>query len=301
MKRFIGDAVMTVPMLDALQDRYPDMTIICPPHVGQVLWHPHHERSFLPLDTGRKPWELMQAAMKLRKERFGIVVLVNHSFRSAITARLAGIPKRVGHATEGRNWLLTHAVPYDENVFEAWSELDLLKPLGIDAPRVNPVLQVTDAERQRGQELLNGAQVGIQPGARFASKMLTVEVLAEVASALIARGFKPALFGAGEEKDSAEKLKAAVDGEIMDLVGVTTIRESLGALANLKGMVGADTGLMHMATAVGCPTVTIFGPTPAQKWGHTYGSNKVILAPDGDMSKVQPQVILSNLDEALAL
>ncbi|MEZ0327383.1 MAG: glycosyltransferase family 9 protein, partial [Fimbriimonas sp.] len=65
-------------------------------------------------------------------------------------------------------------------------------------------------------------------------------------------------------------------------------------------MIGADTGLMHMATAVGCPTVTIFGPTPAQKWGHTYGSNQVILAPEGDMSKVAPQTILEALKRALA-
>ncbi|MEZ0325218.1 MAG: glycosyltransferase family 9 protein, partial [Fimbriimonas sp.] len=279
MKRFIGDAVMTTPMLNALQSHHPDITIICPGHVAQVLWHPDFERKFLPLDTKRKPWELVAKALELRKQRFTLAVLVNHSFRSALTTKLAGIPKRVGHATEGRNWLLTSAVPYDENTFEAWSELDLLKPLAIEPQRTTPVLPVTESERAKGEELLKGAMIGIQPGARFASKMLTVEVLAEVANQL---SQKPAFFGASEEKDSADKLQAAVSKDVTNLVGVTSIRESLGALANLKAMIGADTGLMHMATAVGCPTVTIFGPTPAQKWGHTYGSNQVILAPEGD-------------------
>ncbi len=301
MKRFIGDAVMTTPMLNVLQARHPNLTIICPPAVEQILWHPTFERSFLPLDTKRKPWELMAKALELRRQRFQTVVLVNHSFRSALTARLAGIPVRVGHATEGRNWLLTHAVPYDENVFEAWSELDLMKPLGIDAPRVAPELSVTQEERQRGVELLEGAKVGIQPGARFASKALTIEVLAEVAAELLRRGLKPVFLGAGEEKEAAEKLQAAVPGDVTNLVGKTSIRQSLGALANLKSMIGADTGLMHMATATGCPTVTIFGPTPAQKWGHTYGSNRVILAPDGDMSRVEPKTIIDSLEEALAL
>jgi ADP-heptose:LPS heptosyltransferase len=301
MKRFIGDAVMTVPMLNALQTKYDELTIICAKPVSQVLWHPRFKRSFLPLDTKRKPWEVFASAMALRKHRFQVAVVVNHSFRAAVTVRLAGIPVRVGHATEGRNWLLTHPVPYREDVFEAWSELDLARALGVDAPQVRPTLEVSEEERARGAALLAGGVVGIQPGARFESKMLPVEVLAEVGRALQSQGRRPVFLGASEEKASAEKLGAALGDAVTDLVGVTSIRESLGVLANLKAMTGADTGLMHMAAAVGCPTVTVFGPTPAQKWGHTYGPHRVILAPEGDMSKVDADSILAALAEAIAV
>ncbi|HSI73536.1 MAG TPA: glycosyltransferase family 9 protein [Fimbriimonas sp.] len=301
MKRFIGDAVMTVPLLDALETKYQNLHIICSAPVAQVLWHPEKERTFLPLDTKRKPWEVFQAAREMRRRRFQVAVVVNHSFRAAITIRLAGIPVRVGHATEGRTMLLTHAVPYDEDQFEAWSELDLAKPLGIDAPRVRPTLPVTGEERRKGESLLEGATVGIQPGARFASKMIPISTLKEVAEGLHKLGHKPALLGAGEEKGSAEELKAALPFPVTDLVGATSIRESLGALSNLRSMVGADTGLMHMASATGCPTVTIFGPTPAQKWGHYYEPHQVLKAPAGDMSKVDAAEVLQALGHALEL
>jgi ADP-heptose:LPS heptosyltransferase len=301
MKRFIGDAVMTAPLLDAVETKFPRLHIICSPPVAQVLWHPERERTFLPLDTKRKPWEVVASAMQIRRQRFKIALVVNHSFRAALTIRLAGIPVRVGHATEGRNLLLTHAVPYDEDQFEAWSELDLAPPLGIQAERVRPKLPVTTEERESGLSLLEGATVGIQPGARFASKMVPLQTLKSIAEALHQMGHKPVLLGASEEKTSAEELKASLSFPVTDLVGSTTIRQSLGALANLKSMVGADTGLMHMATAVGCPTVTIFGPTPAQKWGHYYEPHQVLQAPDGEMSKVDAVEVINALCRAHAV
>lgn len=295
MKRFIGDSIMAAPLVDAMNERYPDLTILCSAPVAQILWSGERHRSFLPLDTKRKPMDVLRAAMVLRKERFGIGILVNQSFRSAITLKLAGVSRLIGHAAEGRNWLLSKAVPYSETEFEAWSMLDLARPLGIDPPKVRPTLYVTDEERRKGLEVLAGATIGLQPGATFAAKMLPVEMLAEVGSTLQKQGHRIALFGAEAEREAGERLAAALAEPPVNLLGKTSIRESLGALTHLERMIGADTGLMHMAAAVGCPTVTVFGPTPAIKWGHQYGPHKVILAPDGDMSKVSADAVLSQV------
>jgi heptosyltransferase II len=299
LKRFIGDAVMTVPLLDTLETQYEGLSFITTPVVAQVLHHPERKRHFLPLDTKRKPWEVFRAALQLRKHQFDIAVLVNHSFRSAVTIRLAGIPRRVGHATEGRNALLTDAIPYSESIFEAWSMLDLARPFGIEFELVRPRLPVTHEERQKGREVLQGATVGVQPGARFAAKMLPVEMIAEVCGRLQAQGERIAFLGAGEERESADKLAAMLDQPVVDLVGKCDIRGSLGALSHLRAMIGADTGLMHMAVATGCPTVTVFGPTPAEKWGHFYDPHQVILAPSGDMSKVTAQDVLLRVRRTL--
>jgi heptosyltransferase-2 len=289
MKRFIGDAVMSVPLLNALEERYKPLHIICAPVVAQVLENPCEERVFLPLDTRRKPWEVLRSAMELRRQRFGVAVVINHSFRSAVTIRMAGIKRRIGHASEGRSWLLTDPVPYDEDVYEAWSELDLAKPLGIEAARVLPTLRVRDSEKARGLELLEGATIGIQPGATFEAKALPTESLAELCRHLQADGFKLVLLGANAELPAAERLEQKLAAPAVNLVGRSTIRESLGALSNLQLMIGADTGLMHMAAAVGAPTVSVFGPTPAQKWGHYYEPHQVIQSPAGDMSKVRAE------------
>jgi ADP-heptose:LPS heptosyltransferase len=70
-------------------------------------------------------------------------------------------------------------------------------------------------------------------------------------------------------------------------------------MAGLRLMIGADTGAMHLAVGVGCPTVTAFGPTPADKWGHDYAPHRVIRAPGGDMAALEPETLVRASLEAL--
>jgi ADP-heptose:LPS heptosyltransferase len=78
----------------------------------------------------------------------------------------------------------------------------------------------------------------------------------------------------------------------VNLVGKTGIRDSLGTLANLNLMIGSDTGLMHMAAAVGCPSITVFGPTPRAKWGHQYPPHQALQAEGGTMENTSAEAVL---------
>ncbi len=72
----------------------------------------------------------------------------------------------------------------------------------------------------------------------------------------------------------------------------------MGALANLKVVVGSDTGLMHLAVG-GCPTVTAFGPTNADKWGHDYLPHHVVRVYKGQMRSANAEEILEAAISAL--
>jgi heptosyltransferase-2 len=231
---------------------------------------------------------------------FGVAVLVNRSFRSALAARLARIPKRIGFATEGRGFLLTHRVEYDPVKFEAECYLDLLAPLGIAGGSTKPRLTLAPAEIKSGSLMLCGANVGVQPGARYPEKQLSAEKMAGVAKMLASEGWKPALLGGPDEAVQAKLFAEQLDFEAVTLVGKTSIRMTMGVLANLKLMIGSDTGLMHVAAAVGCPTVTVFGPNPASKWGHRYAPHKVVEAPEGDIRRVSAIEVLNAAREVLA-
>jgi ADP-heptose:LPS heptosyltransferase len=65
-------------------------------------------------------------------------------------------------------------------------------------------------------------------------------------------------------------------------------------------MVGSDTGLMHIAAAVGCPTVTVFGKLNASKWGHAYPPHHVISSPGDDPRNLDPQVVVNACRQALS-
>jgi len=299
LKAYLGDAVMTAPLVDVLTREYLHVAALTAPFVQPVLWSPNRDLEFLPGRRDRSPWAVVRHAVELRRHRFDVGVLLNRSFRAALVARLAGIPRRVGHASEGRQALLTDPVPFDEEKFEAYCSLDLARALGLNAPDERPRLVLTDVEREVGDSLRRDGAVGLQPGARFPEKQLPADVLLEVAQRLQGQGRRLVLLGGKEEQGDASNLAAKLGAPVIDLVGRTSIRETLGVLAGLQAMVGADTGVMHLAAGVGCPTVTVFGPTPAKKWGHAYEPHRVLLAPEGQMVNVRAEPILRAVAEVL--
>ena len=169
-----------------------------------------------------------------------------------------------------------HVVPYDPTRFEAASTADLVRPLGLTVADPTPRLRLTAEERREGDRLREGADLAIQPGARYDLKRLPIAVLCDAARAWQDEGRRLVMVGGPEERPETDALIAALDRPVVDLVGRCGVRETMAVLAGSSVAVGADTGVMHLAVAVGCPTVQAFGPTPTDKWGHAYGPHRIV-------------------------
>lgn len=209
--------------------------------------------------------------------------------------RMAGVPRRVGHSTEGRGSLLTDQVSYDDDRNEAESYLDLLRAIQVEPRFVEPCLELSEAESHKGREIGSGATIGIQAGARHEYKRIPAEVWHEVGKWLQSRGHRLAFLGGAEERQHLAELRL----EGVDIVGNSTLRETLGVLGSLKGMLGGDTGVMHLAAAVGTPTVTVFGRTSAKKWGWFREPHQVIQARNGDTRTVTADEVITAAERAL--
>ena len=290
--QFIGDAVMAMPILDGLIADGRKPIVYASPLIQDVLGD---RRQNVEFTDGKKLsgiGPVLNEAKRLRAMNLDAVILINRSFRSALAARLARIPIRVGHQTEGRGFLLSHKLRYDPAKNEAECYLDLSRLLGLNYPWIPPKIAVSPDEAVAGLKWLQGATVGIQPGARYAEKQVPASVMAEVANALVNSGYKLALLGGKDEIEAAERFQGLLTQPAVNIVGKTSMRGSLGALSQLKVMIGSDTGLMHLACASGIGTVTVFGPNPASKWGHTWGENRVLEAPQGRIGDVTAEQIL---------
>jgi len=292
LKSYIGDCVMGLPTFQAIEERFERVTYLAGGAIPQVLWMPDRERRVVTSERCKTPSAVRREAAWMKSENFDAVLLVNHSFRSAITVKMAGIPVRVGHRTELRSMFLTHAVAYDETEFEAVSTSHLAAAIGISVPDQITTMPISDDERVRGNHFRDGATIGIQPGARFGAKQVPISVTIEIANALTRDGHRICLLGGKEEEGFAEELIAGMTDRPVNLVGKTGIRDSLGTLANLNLMIGSDTGLMHMAAAVGCPSITVFGPTPRAKWGHQYPPHQALQAEGGKMENTSAEAVL---------
>jgi heptosyltransferase-2 len=283
---------MGLPTFQAVEERFERVTYLAGGAIPQVLWMPDRERRVVTSERCKTPSAVRREAAWMKSENFDAVLLVNHSFRSAITVKMAGIPVRVGHRTELRSMFLTHAVAYDETEFEAVSTSHLAAAIGISVPDQITTMPISDDERVRGNHFRDGATIGIQPGARFGAKQVPISVTIEIANALTRDGHRICLLGGKEEEGFAEELIAGMTDRPVNLVGKTGIRDSLGTLANLNLMIGSDTGLMHMAAAVGCPSITVFGPTPRAKWGHQYRPHQALQAEGGKMENTSAEAVL---------
>ena len=281
---FLGDAVMATPLMRVLAENFERPVVLASPHIQEMLREDSQGLEMLVPGPQKGMSAVLREARRLRALNFDTVVLVNRSIRSAIIAKLAGIPHRIGHSTEYRSFLLTTRVPFSKSRFEAASYGDLVEAMGIPGDFTRPSLAVTDEELKRGHELLQGATVGVQPGASFEAKMLPVISLAEVIDRLYRDEQKVVLIGGPGEEAAGEALQKRVSQPMVNLIGKCKLRESMGVAANLKACIGASTGIMHIAAAVECPTVTVFGETLSSKWGHNYPPHKSIQIASGNMA-----------------
>ena len=297
--KFLGDAVMATPALRVLASNYDEPTVLAPPHIQELLKEDSKGLTFLAPFPQEGLGTVLQEAKRLRKMRFDTVLLINRSIRSALIARLARIPHRVGHSTEYRGFLLTVRVPHNPRRFEAASYGDLVEAMGLSADFGHPSLTVTDGELKKGKELAVGSTVGVQPGARFEEKMLPRERLANVVRMIQDSGYKVVLIGGKDEVESAAEFSKLLKKPAVDLVGKCSLRESMGVVAGLRACIGASTGIMHIAAACGCPTVTVFGHTVPSRWGHNYAPHQSVQIRSHEMRDMDPEVVYQAFLKAL--
>ena len=209
--------------------------------------------------------------------RFDHVFLLNRSLHSALVARLARIPTRIGFDTEHRRPLLTDPVPYDWTKPDRDCALDLLRAIGIDAEPALPELWVTEEERSNARQRLKssgidsgGLLIGMQPGANDPEvREWGAERFAGLGDRLAAEhGGQVVLFGSKDERAVAERVAARMFRRPVVLAGETTLREALALISVCRLWVGNDGGLLHAAVGLGPATVGIFGPTKASRWGY---------------------------------
>ena len=209
----------------------------------------------------------------LRAGSFDAALLLPNSFRSAWSARRAGIPQRRGYAASFRSLLLTGTVRRNRaRVHQSVYYSNLVRGLGMPVDDELPRVRVTEPTASRAAALLEqsgvapGATiVGFAPGAAYGhAKRWPPSRVAELIARLVReRDAVCVLGGAVDDRAAGREIESALPAGIraVNLIGRTDLRVFAGVLARCAAFVSNDSGAMHLAAATGVPVAAIFGPT----------------------------------------
>jgi heptosyltransferase II len=213
-------------------------------------------------------------AAQLRARNYGTALVLPRTWKSAIAPALAGIPERIGFVGEARFGLLNRwrwgekALPrfIDKNAALALPEGAPLPP---EWPVPQLVVPAEETGRWRQANALGSTPaVALAPGSVGASKRWTY--YPEAARLLAQQGLEVWVVGGPDEKPLAAEIVAAGGPRVRDLTG-TDLRNGILAVAAADVAISNDSGLMHIAAAVGTPTIGIFGPTSPYHWAPLNG------------------------------
>lgn len=245
-------------------------------------------------------------ALAKRRYDLGVVLRFDHWWGAAMLAA-AGVPRRWGYDTPGMGVWLTDAVPHIGGRHEVEQDLALVEaviegvdrararyivPLQVDRDKGTPPLRPPHSTPLQGDLLADWlaspVRVVIHPGTAAANKLWTIEGWAEVASRLLDEGWAVAITGAPNEKMLADAIVEATRARyivplqgldvgtqravplqrLVNLAGQTTNLSQLAwALDQAHIVLGVDSGPLHIADALGKPTLHLYGPSDEAIWG----------------------------------
>lgn len=268
--QWIGDAVMSQPLVAALAQRGERLSVAALPWVSPVYraMPAVAEVIDLPFAHGRLDLTVRWALGRSWRGRFDNAYVLPNSIKSALLPWFAGIARRVGYQGEGRVLLLNERLP--DPTLKRPPMVAFYRALsgqGGASASADPVLQVSDDRVQTALQrhgLRRGAYWVLAPGAEYGpAKCWPAEHYAALARSLHADTGQPVvLLGSGKEAALADDIARQAGGAgCLVLAGKTSLDEAMALIAGARGLVSNDSGLMHVGAAFGLPQVAVFGST----------------------------------------
>lgn len=278
---YIGDVVMTMPILKPLRDRFPGarITFLTSAAAKDLL----RENPYVDFVLAYDAFWFYRGAKgfggflkELRKKKYDLVIEARADIRDiALLAYAARSRYRVSYNVAGGGFLLTHTVPFKAIKHKVEYHLDLARYLGAEIDAVDWGLLPAKEEYARADSLLAKGQgpirVGIHPGGRKLLKSWAPERFAEVADRLIEEGAAVFFSGSSEEKGLIEPIISRMRHKAENLAGKADLRTGAAIISRLDLFITNDSAPLHLASAMGTPTVAIFGPSKSNETG-PYGN-----------------------------
>lgn len=265
--QWIGDAVMTEPMLRVLAQRGETLSVAAMPWVAPIYRAmPHVDEVIeLPFPRDGLHWGARRNLASQWRGRFERAYVGPNSWKSALLPWMAGIPVRVGYHGEARWGLLNQRLPNPEKNHRGAMVAHYLALAQMQAdssmqPKLDLSLDLLKATLLNF-DLKLGAYAVFAPGAEYGpAKRWPAAYFAELG---LRTGLPVVLLGSAKEAALCDEIAQSIHQErpktARNLAGLTDLSQAMALIASSQAMLSNDSGLMHVAAAMGVPQVAVFG------------------------------------------
>ena len=274
---WIGDTVMAQPLFIRLRERFPGIQLdaLAPRWVAPVLERMPEINDIIdnPFAHGEFSWRARyRLARELAQRHYQQAYILPNSLKSALIPYLAGIPQRVGFTGEARYGLINRRHTLDKIALPQMAErfAQLAEIPGAALPRPLPGLHLLSSaaqqqETRRASGLAHTEKIAVFcPGAEYGpAKRWPTRHFATLAETLSQRGYHLLLLGSTKDRGAGDEIirqaASASPGTIHNLCGSTSLAQAIDLIATANFVVCNDSGLMHIAAALGRPLIAIYG------------------------------------------
>lgn len=275
--KFIGDVVLTTPIIRAVREQYPDAYIayLGDSEAVSLLEHNPHLNEIIVYDFSKPSIiEQPKVMLQLRKRKFEVALDLFSNPRSALLIYASGAKMRIGKDVKGRGNLYTHRIQDDGTPKTAIEFHDqYLKPLGIEPKHFRTEIFLTDDEKREARNYLKWQDVdierpivGLHPGATWPAKMWEWDKFADLIDVLRAKLKVQVIMTQGpKDAELVDKISKRATGNFIPLP-LMKLRQLAAIISQCSVYVSNDAAPMHISVAVGTKTIGIFGPGEENIW-----------------------------------
>lgn len=292
MPNWIGDLVMATPVLSDLRTAFPkaSITAMCRRPLCELLEKDEAINELFcftrPTNEFSRRQELRDIIAKISAGKYDTGVLLTNSFSSAWWFWQGNVKRRIGYSMHFRRLLLTDPLSLPKKKeHEVISYKRILGPLGVPLSQTKPRLYLEEKEVEESKILLcqrgyiRGQKlIGINPGAAFGSakcwpperfRALAMRLLQETDAYIV-------FFGDSSTASLVKEISQGLPERVIDLAGVTSLRELACIIKDCTVLVTNDSGPMHIGAALNVPLVALFGSTDEELTG-PYGQMENVI------------------------
>lgn len=269
---FIGDAVLTLPMIEKLKEIYPGslIDIVCIPSTAEIFSSSPFVNEVLILEKRGKHKSIKGLKLfsnEIKKQNYNIIFSPHRSFRTAIIVLLSGVRETYGFSTSSFRYIYKNIVEYDSKKHEVQRNLDLINyNYSHDGWRILPKIEISIEVKSKINQYfqtnkINKGFIAVSPGSVWATKRYPVEYYTEIINYFVNEGKQVLLIGGEKDKEIASVIIEKFTESVFDTTGLFSLIESIELIKHSSLLITNDSAPTHLGMCANAKVLTLYCST----------------------------------------